>query len=294
MIRATGAEAQRPRDVLGEEAALMQVIRRYPSAVVAYSGGVDSTVVAVAAFRALGAGRMLAVTGDSPSVARSELRGAALIAEQGGFPWMTVPTNELEDGRYQANDGTRCYFCKSELYGVLDTIRSERGLSVVMDGFNQDDLGDFRPGLKAGQEHQVVSPLKEAGLGKDSVRRLARTWGLSNWDKPASPCLSSRIPYHTPVTVERLKQVEAAEDALHNAGFRQVRVRHHGPLARIEVPIEDLPLVLAQREAILEAIKQAGYRFVALDLDGLTSGSLNTLISASIPTVSDNEENADD
>lgn len=293
MSRATDAEDQRPRDVLSEEAALMQVIRRYPSAVVAYSGGVDSTMVAVAAFRALRE-RMLAVTGDSPSVARSELRGAALIAEQVGFPWMTVPTNELEDGRYQVNDGTRCYFCKSELYGVLDAIRNQRGLSVVMDGFNRDDLGDFRPGLRAGQEHQVVSPLKEAGLGKESVRRLARTWGLSNWDKPASPCLSSRIPYHTPVTVERLKQVEVAEDALHNVGFRQVRVRHHGPWASIEVPIEDLPLVLAQRQVVLGAIKQAGYHFVALDLDGLKSGSLNTLIAAPVPSISQTKENGDD
>lgn len=271
----------------------MQVIRRYPSAVVAYSGGVDSTMVAVAAFRALRE-RMLAVTGDSPSVARSELRGAALIAEQVGFPWMTVPTNELEDGRYQVNDGTRCYFCKSELYGVLDAIRNQRGLSVVMDGFNRDDLGDFRPGLRAGQEHQVVSPLKEAGLGKESVRRLARTWGLSNWDKPASPCLSSRIPYHTPVTVERLKQVEVAEDALHNVGFRQVRVRHHGLWASIEVPIEDLPLVLAQRQVVLGAIKQAGYHFVSLDLDGLKSGSLNTLIAAPVPSISQTKENGDD
>ncbi|NMP21370.1 ATP-dependent sacrificial sulfur transferase LarE [Sulfobacillus harzensis] len=259
----------------------MRAIQRFPSAVVAYSGGVDSTVVAVAAFRALGSERMLAVTGDSPSVARSELHGAEVIAKQAGFSWATVQTKELGDARYQANDGSRCYFCKSELYAVLDTIRDQRGFAVVMDGFNQDDLGDFRPGLKAGQEHQVVSPLKEAGLGKDAVRRLARAWGLSNWDKPASPCLASRIPYHTPVTVERLKQVEVAEDALHSLGFRQVRVRHHGALARIEVPIQDLPAILTHREAIVRAIKQAGYRFVALDLDGLKSGSLNTLITES-------------
>lgn len=293
MNRAVGPGDAPALNVSSEEALLMPVIRRYPSAVIAYSGGVDSTVVAVAAHRALGE-RMLAVTGDSPSVARSELESAQRIAEETGFPWLAVPTHELADARYQANDGTRCYFCKSELYGVLDEIRNQRGFSVVMDGFNQDDLGDFRPGLKAGQEHQVVSPLKEAGLGKDSVRRLARAWGLSNWDKPASPCLSSRIPYHTPVTVERLQQVEAAEDALHHLGFRQVRVRHHGPLARIEVPIEDLSWVLRERDTILRALKQVGYQFVSLDLEGLKSGSLNALITAPIPSSASPQENAND
>ncbi len=293
MNRAVGPGDAPALNVSSEEALLMPVIRRYPSAVIAYSGGVDSTVVAVAAHRALGE-RMLAVTGDSPSVARSELESAQRIAEETGFPWLAVPTHELADARYQANDGTRCYFCKSELYGVLDEIRNQRGFSVVMDGFNQDDLGDFRPGLKAGQEHQVVSPLKEAGLGKDSVRRLARAWGLSNWDKPASPCLSSRIPYHTPVTVERLQQVEAAEDALHHLGFRQVRVRHHGPLARIEVPIEDLSWVLRERDTILRALKQVGYQFVSLDLEGLKSGSLNALITAPSPSSASPQENAND
>jgi uncharacterized protein len=153
------------------------------------------------------------------------------------------------------------------------------GYRVLMDGFNQDDTGDFRPGLKAGQEHRVVSPLKEAGIGKNAVREIAQRWGLSNWDKPASPCLSSRIPYQTPVTVERLQAVEDAEAALHRLGFNQVRVRHHEHAARIEVPTDDFMRILPHREAIVEAVKQAGYAFVSLDLAGFASGSLNTLLA---------------
>jgi uncharacterized protein len=257
---------------------LFRVIERFPSAVVAYSGGVDSTVVAVAAVKALGPDRVTAITADSPSVAREELAQAERVAREAGVPWQSVATKEVEDLRYQANDGRRCYFCKSELYGVLDDWRVAHGYAVIFDGFNVDDVGDFRPGLKAGQEHHVVSPLKEAGLGKQAVRALARAWGLSNWDKPASPCLASRIPYFVPVTVERLAQVERAEAALHALGFRAVRVRHHEDVARIEVPVGELEALIRQREAVVAAVEAAGYRFVTVDLKGLTSGSLNVLI----------------
>lgn len=264
---------------MNDESRLLRTIKHYGSALVAYSGGIDSTVVAAAALKVFGVDHVLAVTGDSPSVARSELALAQQVADEVGFPWTSVQTRELQDPRYQINDRSRCYFCKSELYGVLESLRIKMGYRVLMDGFNQDDTGDFRPGLKAGQEHRVVSPLKEAGIGKNAVREIAQRWGLSNWDKPASPCLSSRIPYQTPVTVERLQAVEDAEAALHRLGFNQVRVRHHEHAARIEVPADDFMRILQHREAIVEAVKQAGYAFVSLDLAGFASGSLNTLLA---------------
>ncbi|MCY0880158.1 MAG: ATP-dependent sacrificial sulfur transferase LarE [Firmicutes bacterium] len=260
-----------------DETRLIEVIKGVGSAVVAYSGGVDSTVVAAAALKALGPERMRAVTGDSPSVARSELESARRVAEALGLPWQAVVTEEIQDPRYQANTVMRCYFCKSELYQVLDRLREAWHFDVIMDGFNLDDTRDFRPGARAGMEHRVMSPLKEAGLGKEAVRRLARAWGLPNWDKPASPCLASRIPYQVPVTPERLSRVEAAEEALHRLGFREVRVRHHETIARIEVPVELLARVVEEREAVVEAVKQAGYQFVVLDLAGLSSGAFARL-----------------
>ncbi len=268
---------------MNDESTLLRTIEHFGSALVAYSGGIDSTVVAVAALKVFGVDHMLAVTGDSPSVARSELALAQRVADEAGFPWTSVQTQELQDPRYQINDRSRCYFCKSELYGVLESLRMKLGYRVLLDGFNQDDIGDFRPGFKAGQEHRVVSPLKEAGIGKNAVREIARHWGLSNWNKPASPCLSSRIPYQTPVTVQRLQAVESAEAALHRLGFNQVRVRHHEHAARIEVPTDDFMRILEHREAIVEALKQAGYAFVSLDLAGFASGSLNTLLDATEP-----------
>lgn len=268
---------------MNDESVLLRTIEQYGPALVAYSGGIDSTVVAVGALRVFGVDHMLAVTGDSPSVARSELASAQQVASEVGFPWTSVETRELQDPRYQINDRSRCYFCKSELYGELESLRIKMGYRVLLDGFNLDDVGDFRPGLKAGMEHHVVSPLKEARLDKTAIRAIARRWGLSNWDKPASPCLSSRIPYQTPVTIERLKTVEHAEAALHRLGFDHVRVRHHGHVARIEVPADDFMRILQHREAIVEAVKQAGYAFVSLDLAGFASGSLNTLLAPKKP-----------
>lgn len=263
------------------EQALLDVILRYQSAIVAYSGGVDSTVVAEAAHRALGS-RMLAVTADSPSLAREELTHAKYVAEQAGFSHRVVKTYELDNPEYRANDGRRCYFCKSELFATLTTLRDREGYQIVMDGFNVDDTSDYRPGLKAGQEWQVLSPLKEAGLDKAAVRALASHWGLSNWDKPASPCLSSRFPYHMPITIEAIQQVEMAEQALKVLGFNNVRVRHHHPVARIEVPVADMERLLRHREAVVEVVKHAGYLFVDLDLMGLRSGSLNALLEKGV------------
>lgn len=261
------------------ESRLLSVIERFESAVVAYSGGVDSTVVAAAAHRVLGDGRMQAVIGVSPSVARSEVEAAFRVARVAGFPIRTVATNELSDTRYVANEPSRCYFCKSELYSVLDRVRQACSFEVVLDGFNRDDVGDFRPGAKAGQEHRVVSPLKEAGLGKEAVRAVARKWRLPNAEKPASPCLASRIPYHTRVTVTDLKQVEEAEAALHRLGLTEVRVRHHDSVARIEVPANKIAMVVENREAIVDAVKKAGYQFATVDLAGLKSGGFNTFLN---------------
>ncbi|MCY0897998.1 MAG: ATP-dependent sacrificial sulfur transferase LarE [Firmicutes bacterium] len=271
-----------------EESQLLHQVEKARSAVVAYSGGVDSTVVAVAAWKVFGASGMRAVTGDSPSVARSEIESARTIAAAMGFPWTAAPTDEIHDVRYIANTVSRCYFCKSELYQVLDHLRQEWHFDVIMDGFNQDDTREFRPGARAGIEYRVMSPLKEAGLGKAAVRRLAQKWGLPNWDKPASPCLASRIPYQVPVTPERLQQVEEAEDALHRLGYRNLRVRHHEEVARIEVPVDQMDRLLADREAVVAAVKRAGYQFVTLDLVGLSSGTFARLtMGASLQSMGD-------
>jgi uncharacterized protein len=257
--------------------ALAAEIRPLESAVVAYSGGVDSTLVMAVCHREL-RGRTLAVTAVSPSVSRRELEAAGRIAALLGVPHRLVDTHELDNPEYRANAPNRCYFCKSELFGTLETVRAAEGFRVIVDGYNRDDVGDWRPGVKAGEEHHVVSPLKRAGLGKAEIRELARWLGLPNWDKPAAPCLASRIPYFTAVTVEGLRQIEAAEDALHDLGFGVVRVRHHRDLARIEVPVEDLPRLVALGPRVEAALRAVGYRYVTVDLGGFRSGSLNRVL----------------
>ena len=244
------------------------------SVVVAYSGGVDSTLLAVAAHRALGAGA-LAVTAFSPAVAAGELREARQLAESLGFAHRTIETAEMKSDGYVTNSPNRCYFCKTELYGELCKLAEAEGFGWVANGANLDDLGDYRPGLQAATENRVRSPLVEAQFDKAAVRQIARHMDLPVWDKPAQPCLSSRIPYGTPVTVETLSRIEQAETFLKSLGLREVRARHHNNHCRIEVGESEMELAFAQRKAIAESLKKIGYLWVSLDLSGLRSGSLN-------------------
>src|SRR5438105_3075962 len=226
---------------LGKREQLLEILRGLESVAVAFSGGIDSTVVAKAAQLALG-DQAIAVTADSPSVARSELADARRLAQQIGIRHRIVATEEFEDRDYVRNDGTRCYFCKSELYSRIETLLPELDVAVMCSGANLDDQGDYRPGLKAAAEHAVRHPLQEAGCTKADVRALARAWELPTWDKPASPCLSSRLAPGVEVTRERTARVEAAEAYLRSLGYRECRLRlHEGELARIEVPLAELP-----------------------------------------------------
>jgi pyridinium-3,5-biscarboxylic acid mononucleotide sulfurtransferase len=260
---------------------LLDVLRGLGGVAVAFSGGIDSTVVAQAAFLALGE-QAIAVTADSPSVPRAEVDDAKRLARQIGIRHEVIRTEEFDDPDYVRNDGTRCYYCKSELYSRIEALLPKLGVSVICSGANLDDRGDYRPGLTAATEHQVRHPLQEAGFTKADVRALARAWGLPTWDKPASPCLSSRLAPGVEVTRERTGRVEAAEQYLRSLGYRECRVRlHDGELARIEVPPEGLARLAdpEAREALLRRFKELGFAFVTLDLEGFRSGSLNALVS---------------
>jgi uncharacterized protein len=252
------------------------------SVLVAYSGGVDSALVMVVAHQEL-ADRALACIGVSPSYPTREMRDAVKLAETLGIPVRLVETTEYLDENYAANPTNRCYFCKSELHDQLKTIAAVEGWNVVLDGNNVSDLGDYRPGMEAARERAVRSPLIEAAISKTEVRELARHLGLPVWDKPAMACLSSRVPHGTPITPALLRQIETAEDVLVALGFRQFRVRHHGEIARIELPPEEFPAAISHHTELVEGIQAAGYRFVTLDLSGFRSGSLNGAGPVAIP-----------
>ncbi|MGA7634503.1 MAG: ATP-dependent sacrificial sulfur transferase LarE [Terriglobales bacterium] len=249
--------------------------------IVAYSGGVDSAFLAWMAHRVLGA-EMLALIADSASLARTHLEDALAFARESGIPIEVVATQELENPAYVRNDATRCFHCKDELFTVLERYREARGFDAIAYGVNTDDVGDFRPGQEAARQHHVLAPLLEAGLNKAEIRELARRAELRVWDKPASACLSSRVEYGRAVTPEALSVIERGEDALRAMGFRQVRVRHHGEIVRIEIAREELPRALTAEMAreFTSVFKQLGFKFVTLDLEGFRSGSMNQLLSA--------------
>ena len=255
---------------------LHDILAGYESVLIAFSGGVDSAYLAIAAADALG-GRALAVTADSPSYPDTHRQLALSIAGDFGFAHELIRTAELERPEYRANPANRCYYCKDELYSSLSAIASERGIAVVIDGNNADDRGDYRPGRQAAREHGVRSPLDEADLTKDDIRALARAAGLESWNEPASACLSSRIPYGTEVSNEVLRQIEKAEEAVRELGFRVFRVRHHDTVARLEIARSEMPRALDPdiNTRLIESLKALGYQYVSLDLQGYRLGSLN-------------------
>jgi uncharacterized protein len=268
-------------DVEARTALLQTHLRSLGRVLVAYSGGVDSAYLAWAAHEALGA-NMLAIIADSPSLARTQLADAIAFTREQGIPLEVVATSELDRPEYVRNDAQRCFFCKDELFRLMEELRVARGFDAIAYGVNLDDQGDFRPGQKAATAHHVVAPLLAAGLSKEEIRALARSAGLRIWNKPASACLSSRIEYGRPVTREALDVVEKGEDALRALGFRQFRVRHHGEIVRIEIAREELERALdpAMAAEFTRIFKGLGFKFVTLDLEGFRSGSMNALLPA--------------
>ncbi len=269
-----------PVEIEEKRAALDERLQSLGRVLVAYSGGIDSAFLAWAAHQALGA-NMLAVTADSASLARAQLADALAFAAEHQIPVEVIATQELDDPDYARNAPDRCFHCKDELFTVMERLRTERGFDAVAYGVNVDDQGDFRPGQKAAQQHDVVAPLLDIGLTKADVRELARAAGLRVWDKPASACLSSRIEYGRPVTREALSVVEQGEDALRALGFRQFRVRHHGDIVRLEIARDEMaraltPAMAAEFARIFRAL---GFQYVTLDLEGFRSGSMNQVLT---------------
>jgi uncharacterized protein len=275
-------EIVNPAITLDEKAArLREILADRGRLLVAYSGGVDSAFLAWMAHEKLGS-QMLAVIADSPSLARTHLEDALAFAREHEIPVEVMETRELENPAYIRNDARRCFYCKNELFTVLERFREARGFEAIAYGVNADDEGDFRPGQQAARQHHVLAPLLEAGLNKAEIRELARRADLRVWDKPASACLASRLEYGRAVTPEALSVIERGEDALRALGFRQFRVRHHGEIVRIEIAPEELPRALTAEMAreFTEVFKALGFKFVTLDLEGFRSGSMNRLLTA--------------
>lgn len=256
---------------------LRETIASFETAIVAYSGGVDSALVADLVHDVLGGDNSLVVTAVSDSLAAYELETARKLADSRGWNFRTIATAEMQDERYLRNDGGRCFFCKTELYTHLSHLATKDGYRVIANGANRDDMGDYRPGMKAADNFSVRSPLLESDIGKSEVRAMAREIGLPNWDKPAQPCLSSRIPYGTHVTPEALNMISNAEKHLRDLGFAECRVRHYGDTARVEIPLDMFPRYndVGTRSKAETGILEVGYRRVELDPKGLRSGNLN-------------------
>jgi uncharacterized protein len=253
------------------------------SLMVAYSGGVDSAFLAATAHRVLG-DRMLAVVADSPSLARRDFEAACAFAQSLQMPLHILATEELSSPEYQRNDANRCFHCKDELFRAMEALGTKLGFERIAYGMNADDRQDYRPGQRAAEEHSVLAPMAEVGLAKSEIRSLAKAAGFALWDRPAAPCLASRVEYGRTVTREVLEQVEIAEDGLRQLGFRELRVRHHGELARVEISRAELPsaLTMEMLDAITAALKLAGFQWVTLDCAGLRSGSLNAVLPVEV------------
>jgi pyridinium-3,5-biscarboxylic acid mononucleotide sulfurtransferase len=263
--------------------ALEARLKQLDSLMVAYSGGVDSAFLAATAYRVLGS-RMLAVLADSPSLARRDMEQACAFARSLGMPLDVVATEELDRPEYARNDANRCFHCKDELFAVMEELGAKLGFANIAYGMNADDRRDYRPGQRAAEQHEVLAPLAEAGLTKLEVRALAKAAGYRVWDRPAAPCLSSRVEYGRTVTREVLEQVERGEESLRQLGFRELRVRHHGELARVEIARDELPraLTIEMMDAITAALKRAGFKYVTLDCAGFRSGSMNVVLPADV------------
>ena len=263
--------------------ALEEQLRGLGSVMVAYSGGVDSAFLAATAHRVLGAG-MIAVLADSPSLARRDMEQAVAFAQAIGMPLRIIQTEELEKVEYQRNDANRCFHCKTELFAGMEALGRELGFTHIAYGMNADDRRDFRPGQRAAEEHAVLAPLAGAGLSKLEVRAFAKAAGYTLWDRPAAPCLSSRVEYGRAVTREVLEQVERSEEAMRELGFREFRVRHHGPLARVEIARTEMARALDMEmlDRITAELKALGFQYVTLDATGFRSGSMNAVLPVEV------------
>lgn len=269
------------QQLITKEKALLENLGQMGRVIVAYSGGTDSAYLAWAAHRVLGA-NAIAITADSASIPTSHKRDAEAFARECGFRHEYIETREFENPDYVKNDKDRCFHCKDELFTRLEAYASEAGFAHIVYGVNKDDLGDYRPGQRAAQLHEVQAPLVQAGLTKAEIRELSRRAGLSTWNRPAAACLSSRVPYGTPVVVETIRIIEQGEEEMRTLGFRQFRVRFHGELVRIEVAKEELPLALTleSAQALTAIFKRLGFLYVTLDLEGYRQGSLNASLAA--------------